>query len=423
MLRVRVGVLAVGLVLAEIGGLLPAAERSAGWPQLLGPQRDGISRESGWNVDWKAKKPQVVWKVPLGSAFSSLAISGDRLWTTGKKGERDFIYCLEARTGKEVWAFDAAASYIDKQRHGPGPRATPTLHGDKLYCLLPMGELICLSAADGKKLWQADTFKQTGARNREGETVYYWGVSPSPLVEGDLVIVQPGGTKDNSVAAFHKDTGKLVWTAGSDLIGYASPIVITVAGRRQLVCPTGDSVLGLEPTTGRVLWRYSFGNRFQATAATPVWADNLLFVSAAYGTGCATLELVQEGQNWSVREKWRKKDLQSLFATPIVLKGHIYGCHGDLGAIFLKCLELKTGRVVWEERQPGRFSLVAADDHLFCLGERGSLRLVEANPQRYVLKGELPNLMSFRAWAGPALTDGKMYLRDQQQVLCLDLRR
>lgn len=403
---------------------LRAAEPSdaPSWPQFLGPRRDGISRETGLNLDWKTKPPKVQWQQPLGSAFSSIAVVGDRLYTTASRGDRDFIVCLDARTGKEVWAHDAAASYLDKQRHGPGPRGTPTFENGKLYCLLPMGELLCLSAAEGKLLWQTDMFQVTGAVNHAGE-FFYWGISQSPLLESDLVIVQPGGSKNNSVAAFHKETGKLAWSTGDDPAGYASPIVITVAGRRQLICLTGQSVLGLDPVSGKRLWRHGFGNKFNATCASPVWADDLLFVSAAYGTGCVALQIKQQGDQWTVREQWKKKDLQNLFATSMVLDGHIYGCHGDLGAIFLRCLELKTGQMKWEERQPARCSLLAVEGHLLCLGERGSLRFIEANPKRYVLKGELPDLLTFRSWAAPALADKKLYLRDQKQVICLDLSK
>src|SRR5205823_9321399 len=142
---------------------------------------------------------------------------------------------------------DIAPTYLDKQPQGPGPRSTPTYHDGKLYCLMPMGELVCVTAAEGKRVWSANQFKDTGTTNPSNE-FYYWGVSVSPLVEGDLVIVQPGGNKNNSVAAYHKDTGKLVWTAGNDPHCYGSPIAVTIGGVRQLIVPTGNSVLGLEPT-------------------------------------------------------------------------------------------------------------------------------------------------------------------------------
>jgi outer membrane protein assembly factor BamB len=290
-----------------------------------------------------------------------------------------------------------------------------------------MGELLCLTS-EGKKVWQANIFKDTSAKNLHGQT-YYWGVSMSPLIEGDLVIVQPGGSKDNSVAAYHKDTGKLVWTAGSDAICYASPIAITVAGHKQLIVPTGQSVLGIEPTKGQVLWRYEFGNQFNATCATPVWASNSLFVSAAYGAGSAVLEISPPGQggdnkDWTIREKWKnKKALQNLMATSMVLDGHVYGCSGDLSAFFLRCLDLATGAIKWEQRVESRYGLLAVDGHLLCMGERGDLLLVPAQPKAFTVKGELPKLLGYKSWAAPAFADGKLYLRDDRHLLCLDLRK
>src|SRR5262249_18741105 len=229
---------------------------------------NGVAPDTAINTTWEKTPPKVLWKVPLGDGFSSFAVVGDRAFTMCKRGNRDIAVCLDANTGNEVWARDMAPSYIDRQKQGAGPRSPPTFSDGKLYCLMPMGELICLSAADGSRLWAADQFKDTGAPNPAGE-FYYWGVSVSPLVEGDVVVVQPGGKNKNSVAAFHKDTGKLMWTAGDDPPGYGSPIAVTVAGTRQLIVPTGSSILGMEPGKGTVLWRYPFGNKFNATCATP----------------------------------------------------------------------------------------------------------------------------------------------------------
>jgi outer membrane protein assembly factor BamB len=417
------------IALPSTAALLAAEEfkSDAVWPQFLGPRRDGIVREMGVNVDWKNKPPKTLWKQPIGNGFSSVIIVGDRLYTQANRGERDGVICLDAVTGKELWFYDAVPSYIDVQRHGPGPRSTPTYHDGKLYCLFAMGELYCLTP-DGKKLWQADMFKDTGAKNPAGQT-YYWGVSMSPLVESDLVIVQPGGDKGNSVAAYHKDTGKLVWTAGDDPVGYASPITITVAGKKQVVVPTGQSFLGIDPAKGQVLWRYALGNQFNATCATPVWSDNVLFLSAAYGAGSAVIEIMPPSeveQNWTVREKWKnKRNLQNLMATSMVIDGHIYGCHGDLSAFFLRCLDLKTGDIKWEQRVERRHGLLAVEGHLLCMNERGPLLLLTAQPNKYEVKGELGSLLDKkdRAWAALAFANGKLYIRDDRHVRCLDLRR
>jgi outer membrane protein assembly factor BamB len=405
--------------------LLSPLPTLADWPQFLGPNRDGVVKDKGLNLDWKVKPPATLWKAPIGNAFSSVIIVDGKIYTMGRRDKNDGVTCLDARDGKELWHTDVAPTYLDKQKHGYGPRSTPTHHLGKLYCLFPMGELVCLTTA-GKKVWEANLFKDTGAKNHAGE-VYYWGVSMSPLVEGDLVIVQPGGADNNSVAAYHKDTGKLVWKVGSDPMGYASPITATIAGRKQLIVPTGQSVLGIEPSKGEVLWRHTFGNQFNATAASPVWADNVLFVSAAYGAGSAALEILpppaKSAGTWTVREKWKQKRMQNLMATSIIHDGHIYGFSGDLSAFLLKCISLTDGEIKWEQRMPSRQGLLGLDGHLLLVGERGDVQLVEAQPRSFVVKGELPKLLAYKAWSAPAFADGKLYLRDQQQVVCMDLRK
>ncbi len=395
---------------------------AADWPQFLGPQRDGVSTETGLNWYWQKRPPKSLWKVPLGKGYSSVAVVGKRIYTMAQRGKRDGVVCLDAKDGKEVWFYDAAPTYIDKQKQGAGPRATPVFHQGKLYCLFPMGDLVCVTD-QGKHVWSVNIFGDTGAANPAGAW-YYWGVSYSPLVEGDAVVVLPGGNKGNAVAAYHKDTGKRLWMAGDDPFGYASPIAITVGGRRCVVCPTGRSVLGIEPTRGTVLWRHRFGNQFNATCSTPVWKDNILFVSAAYGGGCAALELTPDDPRWAVRELWgNRKSLQSLFATSMVIDGYLYGMHGDLSAFQLRCLDPKTGTVRWSERVDQRYSLLAAEKHLLAWGERGSLLLVKATPDAYTVEGELPKLLTYKSWAMPALADGRLYLRDGGHLLCLDLRR
>jgi outer membrane protein assembly factor BamB len=410
----------IALLVATTGARADAPDD---WPQFLGPQRNGVSGATGLNLDWKARPPKVRWKVPLGSGYSSLSVAGDRLVTTAKRGNRDFVVALDPDTGKEIWAYDFAASYLDVQKHAAGIRSTPTLDGDHVYCLHPMGDLVCLTVKDGKQVWKTNVLETSGAKNRVGE-FFYWGLSASPLVEGDRVIVQPGGTKDNSVVAFDKRTGKMIWGVGNDPSTYASPIALTAGGKRQLVCPTGKSILGIEPASGQILWRYPFGNpRFDATCATPIWANDLLFVSAAYGVGCAAVAIEREGKGWKAVEKWANKNLLNIFATSIAWKGHLYGCHGDLAAFSLRCLDLRTGEVKWQERRSDRCSFVAAEGHLFVLGERGTLQLVEANPEKYVLKGQLADVLTFKAWAQPALAKKRLYLRDEKNAICIDLAK
>jgi outer membrane protein assembly factor BamB len=409
------------VALMLLAAALPAsAETEGDWPQFLGPRRDGVSAETGLNLDWKTKPPRTVWKKPLGNGFSSLAIAGDRLVTQTKRDERDIVVCLSIDDGKELWAYDAAPSYIDKQHQGAGPRSTPTIAGDRVYCLFPRGELVCLTTKKGELVWKTNIFEVSCARDRAGD-VLYWGLSASPLVEGDVVIVQPGGDNNNSVIALNKDSGKQVWGAGADPAGYGSPVVIEVGKKRQIVCPTGQSILGIDPVKGDLLWRYAFGNVFNATCATPVWTGDALFVSAAYGGGCAALEIAPDGDKWTVKERWANNNLLAHMATSVVHGGYVYGCNGDLASWSLRCLDLETGEIKWKERQSCRCSFVAADGCLFSWGERGTLQLIDLNPDRYVLKGEAAVLLASKAWAMPALAHKRLYLRDENNLLCLEL--
>jgi len=409
--------------LAVLVGLLlvVAAPAAAEWSQFLGPNRNGVSPEKGLNLDWKKTRPKELWRKPLGSGYSSISFAGNKLFTQAQRGGRQYVICFDAEKGTELWATDICASYVDVQRQGPGPRGTPTHDNGRLYCLFPMGELVCVETERGKLIWQKDIFKETGARNPAGET-YYWGMSGSPLVEDNLVVVQPGGNKNNSLAAFDKATGKLVWSVGDDPPGYGSPIAITLAGQRMIVGITGQGVLGVDPA-GKLLWRYAFGNKYDCNCATPVWHNGLLFLSAAYDTGAAAIEIVKEGDRFVVKEKWRNLSMMNQFATSILLDGHAYGTHGTFGGYNLRCVELKTGEVKWMNRNTGKSSFIAADGHLIAWTEDGTLRLIEVNPRGSTIKGELSGLLKPRTWAPPALHNGRLYLRDGQQLLCLDLRR
>ena len=395
---------------------------AADWPQFLGPDRTGRSAETGLNWDWEKAPPKVLWKAPIGAGYSSVSVVGDRVYTMVNRGERDLVIALDAASGKELWKYDAGPKYLDTQRQGPGPRSTPTHHNGKLYCLLPLGDLLCLST-EGKPVWRVNILAETGVKSPEGQ-FYFWGIAHSPLVDGDNVIVQPGGTNGNCMAAFHKETGKLVWKGGDGGYGYGSPIIVQAAGVRQLIAPGGNVILALDPATGAELWSHPFGNgKFNCNCATPVFADGVLFYSAAYGVGAVGLELTTASGKPAVKELWRHRKFRNQFTTSMAIDGFAYGCDGDLGASTLACVELKTGTVKWTDSKPGKCGLIAADGHLVVLSERGTLRAVKATPEDYAPTGELKDLLTFKSWAAPALADGRLYVRDDKNLICLDLRK
>ncbi|MFO0808908.1 MAG: PQQ-binding-like beta-propeller repeat protein [Gemmataceae bacterium] len=408
-------------LLLAVLALTPAAD----WPQFLGPSRDGVSIEVGLNLDWQAHPPKVLWKVPLGRGFSSVAAVGGRLYTMAERDTRSVAVAFDAATGRELWVRDLAAGYVDLEVNAVGPRATPTVVDGHLYCLLPRGELFNLRADDGTVVWQVNALAAVGGSDLHKAEAYFWGLAGSPLVEAGRVIVQPGHRDGGSVAAFDAATGKLAWKAGDDPPGYCPPIVATLAGRRMLVCGTGVSFLGLDPATGAVLWRHPFGSKINCNCAIPLVVDGKLFVSSAYRVGCALIEVLPAGDGFTTREVWKNREMQNHYATSMVHRGYAYGSHGDKQERLasFRCIEVATGKLQWEEPKLRKCSPILAAGHLIVLGERGTLWLVEANPSRYVEKGELPGVLAHKAWAPPALSDGRLYLRDETHLACVDLRK
>ncbi|MDF1743657.1 MAG: PQQ-like beta-propeller repeat protein [Gimesia sp.] len=393
------------------------------WNSFLGNNRNGQSDETGLNLDWNVHKPSVLWRVPLGDGFSSIVIAEGRIWTMATHLTNDYVVCFDALTGKKLWATLAAPTYLDNQRQARGPRSTPTYHAGKLYCLLPAGDLLCLDAASGKIHWKNNIFQLSGAPRQEQKTIYYWGMSASPLIEGNLVIVQPGGSNNNSVIAVDKETGKLIWSAGNDAPGYGSPIVIEADDQRQIIVPTGQSILSLTPEKGDLLWRIVWGNKYNCNCATPVWNDDSLFISSAYGTGCMRFALIRQNEEIRPISRWKNLSLQNQFATSIIKDGYIYGPHGDLATVTYRCLDMQRGQVQWISRRVGKCTQIAVEGHLICLTEQGTLILVEANPKEYREKGRLTGLLGFKAWAHPALANKRLYIRDEKRLVCLDLKQ
>ncbi|MBL8826177.1 MAG: PQQ-like beta-propeller repeat protein [Planctomycetaceae bacterium] len=391
------------------------------WPAYLGPDRNGVSRETNLSTDWRAQPPKLVYRVPLGAGFSSLCVVGDRVFTQTARGDRELVVAHEAATGREVWSRPICAVFTDTQGQGPGPRATPTYADGQLFCLFPGGDLACVNAADGQLLWGVNILTLVRAEDRAQET-FFWGLSQSPLVVGDRVIVCPGGSRNNSVIGLDRKTGQLAWAGGSDPPGYGSPIEIKHSGETQVIAVGGQSLMAFEPASGKPLWRAPVGNKYNCNCATPVFVDERIFYSAAYGTGATLIELTHKDDKWTPKPRWTNLQLQNQMSTSIVLDGHIYGCNGDLGATNLRCLDLLKGTVKWIERAPGKCTLIAAAGHLIALSEDGTLRLIEANPNKYVEKGKLDRALAATAWTPPALSRGKLYLRDRAELFCVDIR-
>ncbi len=402
--------------------LLSAAAPAADWPQWLGPQRNGISSETDL---FTAEQPFAeAWRVPLGNGFSGMAIADGRVFTMFAHGDDEFAISLDAKTGAEHWRHRTGPYYQETQG-GDGPRSTPTVDGQVVYVLGATGKLFALAAASGTPIWQKDLVAEFKSQ------VPRWGFSTSPLVEGDLLLVEAGGHDGNFVVdmaidrttqvtavALDKTTGATVWTALNEKMSYSSPIAFTAAGTRQLAYFTAYSLTGLAPEDGRVYWRYPWKTRYDVSAATPVFIEpDRIFISTGDGNGGAVLQIKSAGDSLAVEPVWQNKNMKNHFGTSVLYQNHLYGFDGSI----LKCLDAKTGEEKWKTRGYGKGTLIAADGHLILLGEQGNLGLAAATPEGFVEKASYPAFDS-RCWTSPSLANGRLYLRDESEIVCLDIR-
>jgi outer membrane protein assembly factor BamB len=404
---------------------LPAPDLPGEWPQWRGPRRDGISRESGLNWDWTNSKPAVAWRTPIGAGYSSVIVSGGRLYTQDRQAKNERVLCLSADKGALLWSHSYPTDYAGFWSHDNGPRATPTVYDGRVYTVGATGVFLCLEAnpADGqaKVLWQHNLLADFEA------DLPSWGVACSPLIEGRLVIVQPGGEK-GSVVAFDRITGQLAWTALDDPNGYSSPVAATAAGVRQIVAFTGERLVGLRPEDGKQLWDYPWVTSHKANIATPVVAGDTVFISSDYGAGCALVKLSADG-NGAVKAEpvyvKRNKLMRNHHSTCVLHKGLLFGCDTqDNTHIRLRCLDLVTGEEKWATPHLGKVSPLLVDGHILLQHEDGDLILIEATGEAYRERGRLSVFAEKKeVWALPALAAGRLYLRNHKEVVCVELKK
>lgn len=381
-------------------------------PQWRGPTRDGIFPETGLLDSWPEKGPRLVWKTQgLGEGYSSFAVVGGRLYTQGQKDNQQFVIAIDVSTGKEVWKTPTGISYSNDR--GNGPRGAPTVNGDRLYALASDGTLVCLDTATGKRVWGLNFKERFGAR------APHWGYAESPLVDGERVIVTPGGP-EASVVALNKATGELLWKSQSEPAGYSSPMGFDIGESRKVVVFTAKSAVALDMKNGELQWRYDKVANRTANIATPIVHGDHIFLSSAYNTGCALLKLAPSGGGVSATEVYFNTDMQNHYCTSVLVGDYLYGYSSSI----LTAMKFMTGEVAWRDRSVGKGSVIFADKHLYCMGENGAVGLVEATPAAYkeksrfqIAKGENP------MWTPPVISGGKLYLRDQDSLFCYDIKK
>ncbi len=395
-----------------------AAQQGPSWPQFLGPQRTGISTEKGLVDAWPQGGIPEVWRVSGGVGMSGCAIAEGTLCTLVQREQQQFCVALDAQTGRQRWLTPLAPAYENSMGHGP--RATPTIDKSVVYVFTGEGILAALQFADGKPLWSVDTVQDLGG------PVADYGMSCSPLVVGDLVIVTVGGAR-GTIAAFDKKTGKLAWTVGTDEpAGYSSPALLTLAGRPQVVAFAGASAKGLDPT-GRLLWDYPYETDYNCNIATPLAIQGNVLLSAGENHGSVMLAVKQAGDACEVSEVWTSlgtaSTLRNEWQTSIHVDGYLYGLDnvGSAGPVtHLTCVEAATGKRMWQQPRFGKSNLIYADGKLIFSTMNGELVLVRAKSAAFEELGRQEVVGKTRQ--APALAGGLVYLRDDRDIVCLDLR-
>jgi outer membrane protein assembly factor BamB len=389
---------------------------AADWPQFLGPTRDGVSAETGLRQTWSKDGPPVLWHRPVGEGFSGPVIAGERLILLHRQGDQELVECLDAGSGKNIWKYPYATAYEDQLRKGNGPRSTPVIAGRRVITLGAEGKLHCLDLERGTKIWSRSLNEGYGVPQS------YFGVGASPLVDGKLVMVNVGG-RDAGIVAFALDDGKEVWKATSDAASYATPIAATVDGKRLGAFFTREGVVVLDPANGDISFRKRWRSRNDASvnAASPLLIGDRVFISACYDTGALLLKLRKDGADVI----WQNDDIMlNHYNTCIYHKGHLYGIDGRQEARpNLRCIELASPRVSWDQRQFGCGSMILAEGNLIVLTETGDLVLVEATPEAYREKARARVFDDTPCRAQIALSNGRLYGRDQRKLVCWNLKR
>jgi outer membrane protein assembly factor BamB len=412
------------------------------WPAFLGPWGTGASQEKGIVTPWSRQGLRVVWHQRTGIGYGMPSISRGRLFQFDRHGDQARLSCLRSETGELLWKYEYPTGYEDFYGYNHGPRCSPVVDGDRVYSYGAEGVLSCVRVIDGKLIWKVDTKAEFGFVQN------FFGVGSTPIVEGDLLIVQVGGSPKGSgpfpspdlkgngsgVVAFDKYTGKVRYQISDELASYAGPVLATIEGRRWCFVLARGGLFAFEPASGKIDFHFPWRARSleSVNASNPVVVGDRVFISETYGPGSALLKVRPGGYDvvWSDADKRRDKSMQCHWSTPIYHDGYLYGSSGrhETNAE-LRCIELATGKVMWGQPGLTRTSLLMVDGHFVCLAEEGTLLLLRVNPHKYeelsrlVVRepGSEQPLLEYPTWAAPILSHGLLYVRGKDRLVCLEL--
>jgi outer membrane protein assembly factor BamB len=395
--------------------LLSTSALAIDWPQWRGPNRDNLSTETGLLKQWPKEGPPLLWKATgLGIGYSTVSVVGDRIYTMGDSSDSSYVRCISLADGKPIWSTKVGKPGGDH----PGTRCTPTVDGDMVYVLGQFGDLVAVTAADGKEVWRKSMKNDFAGKMMSG-----WGYAESPLVDGDKVLVTPGGNGGAIVALNKKDGGE-IWRSKefTDSAAYSSLVPAEIGGLKQYVQITGNSVVGIAPDSGKVLWKAPRKGK-TAVVPTPIIKDDLVFVSSGYGVGCNLFQITKTGDSFSAKELYANTEMANHHGGLVLLGDYIYG-HSDSQG--WTCMELKTGKTMWKSGKLGKGSIAYADGHLYCRAQDGpgTIALIEATPTGWKETGRFdqPDRSRDNSWPQPVISNGKLFIRDHDTLLCYNIK-
>lgn len=455
MTRFQIRSIKLLMQLLLLGFAVAAPTRAEDWPHFLGPRSDCTSTENGLLDSWDAKGPPLLWSLDIGTGYCAPSVQSNTLVLFHRLKDFEIIEARNATTGKFIWRHQYPSEYQDPYGYNNGPRSSPLLTADKCFTFGAEGKLTCVELATGKLVWQRDTAKDWTIPQA------FFGVGSSPILESNLLIVMVGGQPNSGVVAFDPRTGNTAWESvgernwqGVPMTGwpgerkvdwkvhekqasYSTPVAATVNGQRQVFCLMRQGLVSLNSTNGAVNFSFWFRSTVNdsVNAMEPVVIDNMVLISGAYYHIGAVLLQVQP-DNKSVKELWRSTALEIHWNTPVYRDGYIYAFSGrNEPDAYFRCVEYKTGKIMWDRderwrgHEPtsptwGRGSAILADGKLICLGEAGLLGIFKPNPQKdeEVCRSQIPQL-HYPCWAGPILSNKKLYLRSEDKLVCFDLAR
>lgn len=387
----------------------PAAPSRNGWTNFRGARRDGKYDEGNVSTNWPSNGLRQLWKQPVGVGHASFVVADGKAYTIEQRRGEEVVAAYDINNGRELWSQKWSAEFTDST--GDGPRATPTWDQGRIYALGATGELRSLDANSGAVIWGKNILKDNAAKNLP------WAMAASPLIVDDKVVVLPGGANGKSVVAYNKNTGAAVWKVLDDPQAYVSPMLVELAGRRQIVVVSSYRVVGLAPENGALLWSYPWDTDMGINVSQPIVVDqNRFFISSGYGKGAALVEVKGSGNSFTAATIWENKNMKNKFNSSVLHNGYIYGLDEQI----LVCLDVNTGERKWKDGRYGYGQVILAGDHLIVTSDQGDVALVKASPDKYTEIARFKGIEG-QTWNYPAIASGKLLVRNSTEMAAFDI--